>query len=85
MALQGMEWVALLAEGLTVTSSQYGSFFYVIIGAHAIHAVAAIAGLLWAWYRFRQGRLTSDAFATVTVFWYFVVLVWPFLYFQVYL
>lgn len=82
---QGMEWLALIGEGLTITSSTYGSFFYVIVGAHAIHAIGAIIGLAWAWLRLRSGKLTSTEFVTVQIFWYFVVLVWPFLYLQVYL
>ena len=41
--LQGVEWVALLREGLTMTSSAHGAFFYLIVGAHALHAVVAIA------------------------------------------
>lgn len=82
---QGREWVALIGEGLTLTSSTYGGFFYLIIGAHALHAVAAILGLTWAWHRAGAGRLSSAQFSTVAVFWYFVVLVWPALYLKVYL
>ena len=52
---------------------------------HAIHAIGAILALAWAWFRLRAGRLTSTEFVTVQIFWYFVVLVWPFLYLQVYL
>jgi heme/copper-type cytochrome/quinol oxidase subunit 3 len=82
---QGVEWVALIREGLTLTSSVYGAFFYLIVGAHALHAVAAILCLGWAWARLRKGALTAAHFDTVQLFWYFVVLVWPFLYYQVYL
>ncbi len=85
VAAQGREWVALIAEGLTFTSSPYGSFFYLIVGTHAAHALAAILSLAWAWFRLRQGRLTGAQLGTVEVFWYFVVLMWPFLYVQVYL
>ena len=85
VGLQGVEWVALIREGLTLTSSTYGSLFYTIIGAHALHAVAAIGLLVWAWLRLMGGKLTREAMSTVSLFWYFVVLVWPFLYFQVYL
>lgn len=82
---QGAEWVALLKEGLTLTSSTYGSFFYLIVGTHALHAIAAILALAWAWFRLRAGKLTGAQFGTVQVFWYFVVLVWPVLYLKVYL
>ena len=83
--VQGSEWVALIGEGLTLTSSNYGSYFYLIVGCHALHAAAAILGLAWAWRRLRHGRLSAGQFGTVQVFWYFVVLVWPILYVTVYL
>jgi cytochrome c oxidase subunit 3 len=82
---QGMEWVALLRHGLTLTSSQLGSFFYVIIGTHGLHAVAAILALGWAVTAMRARRLTESALGAVELFWYFVVLVWPLLYWKVYL
>ncbi len=82
---QGTEWLGLIREGLTLQSSTYGAFFYLIVGAHALHAVAAISCLAWAWARLRQGILSDSEFKTVQVFWYFVVLVWPIIYFQVYL
>ena len=82
---QGVEWVALLREGLTLQSSSYGGFFYLIVGTHALHAVCALVALGWAWHRLSQGRLTATQLATVAAFWYFVVLVWPILYVQVYL
>jgi cytochrome c oxidase subunit 3 len=82
---QGLEWAALLREGLTIQSSSYGGFFYLIVGAHAAHAVAALLALAWAWMRLGQDRLTAPQLATVCAFWYFVVLVWPVLYWKVYL
>lgn len=85
VVFQGMEWVALIGEGLTLSSSVYGSFFYVIVGAHAIHAAGALAGMVWAWVRLQRGRLSASEFQTVQVFWYFVVLVWPVLYLKIYL
>ena len=82
---QGMEWLALLRQGMTLTSSQLGSFFYVIVGAHALHAVAAIVALAISWAMLQAGRLTRSQLGAVQLFWYFVVLVWPVLYWKVYL
>ena len=42
VAFQGAEWVALLREGLTLTTSTHASFFYLIIGTHALHAIAGL-------------------------------------------
>jgi cytochrome c oxidase subunit III len=82
---QGVEWVGLLREGLTLTSSQLGSFFYVIVGTHALHALAAILFMTLSWWRIRSGRLTRARLQAVQLFWYFVVLIWPVLYWKVYL
>lgn len=82
---QGLEWVALIGHGLTLTSSQLGSFFYVIIGTHALHAVAAILALAWGVAAMRAGKLRESALGAIELFWYFVVLVWPLLYWRVYL
>lgn len=85
VGFQGMEWTALLAEGLTMQSSAYGGFFYLIVGTHALHAAGALLALGWAFWQLDQGALTKHQLATVSAFWYFVVLVWPVLYWKVYL
>jgi heme/copper-type cytochrome/quinol oxidase subunit 3 len=82
---QGFEWVRLIGQGLTLTSSNHGSFFYLIVGAHALHAVIAIGALFWVWTRMARSRLVRTQFQAVQVFWYFVVGIWPVLYLQVYL
>jgi len=84
VSFQGIEWLGLIREGLTMTSSAYGAFFYLIVGTHALHAVIAISCLAWAWFRLRDRRLSETQFKSVQIFWYFVVLVWPIIYFQVY-
>lgn len=82
---QGREWVALIHEGLTLHSSIHGSFFYIIVGCHGLHALAALLSLGWAGWRLRTGQLHSDTLAAISVFWFFVVGVWPFLYYEIYL
>jgi len=82
---QGAEWVMLIREGLTLTTSTHGSFFYLIVGMHGLHAIAALVALGWAGMRLRRGELGQSTFSAVQIFWYFVVGVWPVLYWQVYL
>jgi len=85
VVFQGREWVHLIRFGLTMTSSNYGSFFYMIVGVHALHAVAALGGLGFCTLQQTRGRLSSTQFLTAEVFWYFVVGIWPILYGVVYL
>ena len=81
---QGVEWVALVHQGLTLSSSSMGSFFYLIVGMHALHAVAALGFLTVTWLRLRQGWLVQSQLAAAQVFWYFVVGLWPILFLVVY-
>ncbi len=84
VVFQGVEWAALLREGLTMTSSTHGSFFYLIIGIHALHAVVALVVLAWAYGRLVRNDLVRSQLAVVEIFWYFVVALWPLLYWRVY-
>jgi cytochrome c oxidase subunit 3 len=83
--LQGREWVQLLAQGLTLRSSALGSFFYLIVGTHALHAVVALGVLIWVWFRMGREAVPRSTLAAAEIFWYFVVGVWPVLYWRVYL
>lgn len=84
VVLQGREWALLLGQGLTLTSSALGSFFYLIVGGHGLHAVGALLVFAWAVVQQARGRLTAGLFFGVQTFWYFVVLMWPVIYARVY-
>lgn len=85
VVFQGFEWARLLSYGLTMQSGNYGAFFYLIIGAHAVHAVGSLIAQGRLFYKFNKGTLRIQSFRAGQVFWYFVVGVWPILYFLVYL
>lgn len=85
VVFQGFEWVRILSQGITLQSSTYGAFFYLIIGAHAIHAVGSIIAQIRLYLHFRKGTLKLQGLRGGQTFWYFVVGVWPILYVLVYL
>lgn len=84
VVVQGAEWVAMIGQGLTLRSSTLGSFFYLIVGVHALHALAALVLLGVTFRRLQRGWLASTQLGTAEVLWYFVVLVWPVLWLVVY-
>jgi len=86
LAIQGSEWARLIGFGLTMTSSLYGGMFYLIVGAHALHLVVAVAVLLFVTSRVWRGRYDVDFRGVVacTVYWSFVVILWPIIYALVY-
>src|SRR5688500_7274715 len=88
LVIQGYEWVRLLHFGLTVSSSVYGGLFYTLIGFHGAHVFGALIWLLAVWLKARQGRYTRQhdtGLQTCSMYWIFVVALWPILYGLVYL
>ena len=88
LAVQGSEWIRLLRFGLSFTSSLYGATFYTLIGVHGLHAAAGLAALLVVLRRAANGLYCLDDHCGVEVcslYWCFVVLVWPVLYVIAYL
>ena len=88
LLVQGTEWVRLLRQGLTLTSSLYGATFYILIGLHALHVVGAVTWLLIVLILARRGHFTAKQHVGVTVcatYWYFVCGLWVVLFGVVYL
>jgi len=88
LSIQGYEWVRLIHFGLTVSSGVYGATFYTLIGFHGLHVIAAIIWLMIVLLQARRGRFTSRSHAgveTCSMYWTFVVGLWPVLYGLVYL
>lgn len=88
LVIQGVEWARLIGHGLTLTSHLYGAIFYVVIGGHAVHVLAAVIILLavsrkvWRTHSTQNIRSVMEG---TRLYWYFVVGLWPILYVLVYL
>ncbi len=87
LLVQGYEWIRLVSYGLTMGSGAYGTTFYTVIGTHAVHVVAAVVWvgvtvILAARDRFLDGP--AGALRACSIYWHFVVALWPILYVAVY-
>ena len=87
LVFQGYEWLRLLEFGFTLSSSVYGGLFYLLIGAHGFHVMAALAILIYLWYQMKNSKnpVSPEGLFPFQLLWYFVVCVWPILYVLVYL
>jgi len=88
LAVQGVEWLQLVEYGLTVRSSVYGGTFYTLIGAHALHVLAAVLVLFFTTFRALRGyysKLRHNGLVLCRLYWFFVVALWPVLFVLVYL
>jgi len=88
LGIQGYEWFRLIEFGLTVSSGIYGATFYTLIGIHGLHVLGAVLWLTVVLIQARQGRFTAErctGVETCSMYWTFVVGLWPILYGLVYL
>ncbi|ETX06484.1 MAG: hypothetical protein ETSY2_16865 [Candidatus Entotheonella gemina] len=88
LGIQGYEWTKLIRVGLTLSSGVYGATFYILIGTHALHVLGAVIWLAVVWLRawkghYRPGR--DVGMAVCGMYWFYVVGLWPVLYWLVYL
>jgi len=88
LGVQGFEWIRLVQFGLKISSGTYGSTFYTLVGFHAFHVVGAVLWLITVLVQARAGRFSARSHTGVEIFsmyWIFVVVLWPLLYGLVYL
>ena len=83
--IQGFEWIRLIGYGITVHSSLFGAFFYTLIGAHGLHVFGGILAIFPILLKKENELFDYKTLTAAGLYWYFVVLVWPLLYFLLYL
>ncbi len=80
VAGQVWEYATLIHEGITLSSTSYGSAFYITTGFHALHvtggliAFLLVIGRTYAAKRFGHYEATSAI--VVSYYWHFVDVVW---------
>jgi len=88
LILQAVQWWTLLRHGLSFAGTTYGSIFYVLTGAHAVHATVGVLWLLLMAWRQREAWVSDGRQRKVEVcalYWHFVGAVWVGLYAALYL
>ena len=86
---QVFEYAHLIqVEGLTLSSSAYGSAFYLTTGFHGLHVVAGLVAFLFVLARSyasrRYGHEQATAAIVTSYYWHFVDVVWIALFFTIY-
>jgi len=85
---QALEYAELISQNVTISSSPYGSVFYLTTGFHGLHVTGGlIAFLLVLGRTFVARRFTHEQAVTaivVSYYWHFVDIVWIGLFFTIY-
>ena len=90
IAGQVTEYAALVSEyGLTLSSSPYGSAFYLTTGFHGLHVTGGIIAFLFVLARtYMASRFTHEQATSAVVtsyYWHFVDVVWIALFAMIYI
>jgi cytochrome c oxidase subunit III len=81
LAGQVYAWRILDKQGIFLASNPASSFFYIFTGAHALHLLGGICGLVYVARRnFDAAKVTRQVAAEVTsYYWHFMDALWLFL------
>jgi len=89
VAGQIYEYAVLVSENMTLSSTAYGSIFYVATGFHGLHVTGGLIAFLIVLIRVAKARRFTHAQATtaivVSYYWHFVDVVWIALFSAIYL
>ncbi len=79
LVIKMFEYHHKIHEGLTISSSLFGSFYYTMTGLHAIHIIAGLVFNGYILYHGKRGRWSHGKWERVEyagLYWHFVDLVW---------
>src|ERR671914_533412 len=86
---QGYEYVQLVHEGTTLSSSAYGTVFYLTTGFHGLHVTGGLIAFLFMLGRTYAAKRWTHEQATsaivVSYYWHFVDVVWIGLFSTIYM
>jgi cytochrome c oxidase subunit 3 len=89
VAGQVTEYTGLVHEGLTISSTAYGSVFYLATGFHALHVTGGLIAFVFVLARTYMARKFTHEQAVsaivVSYYWHFVDVVWIALFATIYL
>jgi len=77
------EYQHKIHEGLTITSSLFGSFYFTMTGLHALHLIGGLIFNLYILVMGWKGTYSSQSYQRVEyagLYWHFVDLVWVILF-----
>jgi cytochrome c oxidase subunit 3 len=89
IAGQVTEYATLIHEGVTISSSPYGSVFYLTTGFHGLHVTGGLIAFVFVLARTYMARKFTHEQAVsaivVSYYWHFVDVVWIALFATIYL
>lgn len=76
---QAYEYLNLVHEGVTMSSSAFGTVFYMTTGFHGLHVIGGLVAFVYLIMRTRLSKFTpaqATSAIVVSYYWHFVDIVW---------
>jgi cytochrome c oxidase subunit III len=83
LGIKAFEYHHKYSEGLTLTSSLFGSFYFTMTGLHALHMIGGLVFNTYILIKGRMGKFSNGHWERVEyagLYWHFVDLVWVILF-----
>lgn len=83
LVIKAFEYQHKIHEGLTISSSLFGSFYYTLTGLHALHMIGGLIFNTYILVNGLKGRYSNGHWERVEyagLYWHFVDLVWVILF-----
>lgn len=80
---QGFEFANMVADGVTLSSSAYGTVFYLTTGFHGLHVIGGLIAFVLLIARTKMSKFTpaqATSAIVVSYYWHFVDVIWIALY-----
>ncbi len=88
LIMQAIDYAALGAEGITLSTGTFGTTYFTLTGFHGAHVLAGVIMLGVVLYRGMAGQFSArhhDAVEATSLYWHFVDVVWILLFSLLYL
>lgn len=76
---QGFEFASMVSEGTTLSSSAYGTVFYMTTGFHGLHVIGGLIAFILLIARTKMSKFTpaqATSAIVVSYYWHFVDVIW---------
>ncbi len=83
LVIKAFEYQHKIHEGLTISSSLFGSFYFTLTGLHGLHVIGGLIFNTYVLVMGLRGRFNSQHHGRVEyagLYWHFVDLVWVILF-----
>lgn len=88
LVIQGFEWVKLVNFGIQNSTGLYASYFYTLIALHGVHVFIGLLLIISLFFHLQKQGFSDRKMPLIRafgLFWYFVSLLWPVLYYLLYI